>query len=251
VKTGNDQLLENAGTEGRRRELLEGAEDAIPIVMAAAPFGALFGAAAAAQGLPGFEIILASFTIYAGASQFVFLELYGLSVPAWSVVLAVFAVNFRHILYGASIGRRMSAFRPLSRYTAFFFLTDPQWAASEVRSDGPGLRPAYYFGFVAPLYSLWMVGTVIGVWFGSLIKNPATFGFDMLLPIYFLAILMGFRKRVNWLPIVLVSGISSSMLSVTIGPPWHISLGGLTGLIVAAFLPLPKGKEETGGGEDG
>lgn len=228
---------DNSGAE-RRQEFKEGARDAMPIVLAATPFGALFGAAAVASGIPVFEALLASATIYAGASQFVFLEVYGLGVPAWSVVLAVLAVNFRHILYSASIGRKMDAFSSGQKASAFFFMTDPQWAAGEARADSIGLRPAYYFGFAAVLYGLWMVGSAVGAAFGSLIRDPAAWGFDMLLPIYFLAILMGFRQRPRWLIVVSVSGAASTALFLTIGPPWHISLGALIGIALAALLPV-------------
>ena len=177
--------------------------------------------------------------MFAGASQFVFIEVNGLDVPAWSVLLAVFAVNFRMILYSASLGRKMATFSTLQKYSSFLLLTDPAWAASEARHDSHGLRPAYFMGYAVPLYIIWVAVTALGAVFGRLIDNPVDFGFDFLLPIYFLTILMGFRKRPRWLPIVLVSGIASALIFKFIGPPWHISLGAIIGVCVAAMLPIP------------
>ena len=225
-------------------EFVAGFKDSIPIIFAVSPFGALFGAAAIAAGLTPSEAILSSMVMFAGASQFVFIEVNGLDVPAWSVVLAVFAVNFRMILYSASLGRKMTAFSTLQKYFSFLLLTDPAWAASEARHDSQGLRPAYFMGYAIPLYLLWIGVTAHGVSFGRLIDDPVKFGFDFLLPVYFLTILMGFRKRPRWLPIVLVSGIASVLIYKFVGPPWHISLGALIGVGVAAMLPVPNRHNE-------
>ncbi|MCU0791048.1 MAG: AzlC family ABC transporter permease, partial [Nitratireductor sp.] len=91
-----------------RREFAEGLRDTLPILVAAAPFGIVFGAAAVAAGYSFAETVFTSAAMFAGASQFVFIEVNAQAVPAWMVVLAVFAINFRHILYSASTGRRIA-----------------------------------------------------------------------------------------------------------------------------------------------
>ena len=105
------------------REFMEGARDTLPILVAAAPFGIVFGAAAVAAGNSFYETVLTSAAMFAGASQFVFIEVNAQAVPAWMVVLAVFAINFRHILYSASIGRRIAAMSFFQKAAAFFLRT--------------------------------------------------------------------------------------------------------------------------------
>ncbi|MCB1430254.1 MAG: branched-chain amino acid ABC transporter permease, partial [Nitratireductor sp.] len=71
---------------------------------------------------------------------------------------------------------------------------------------------------------------------------------DFLLPIYFLGLVMGFRKRTLWLPVVLASGAASMLAWKFVGSPWHVSLGALAGIILAAAAPLPEpatGTEES------
>ena len=234
------QVTENHdGRDDPRRDFVQGLRDALPLLVAASPFGAVFGAAAAAAGYSFLEVVLASATIFAGASQFVFIEVNGLGVPAWSVVLAVFAVNFRHILYSAATGRRIARFGPLQKIGAFFLLTDLQFAACEVRAGAKGERgisPGYYFGYGSILYVFWVVATALGAWFGKLIERPADFGLDFILPVYFLSILMGFRKRAGFLPVALSSGAVSYGVYLTAGPPWHIASGALAGIVVAAAM---------------
>lgn len=227
-----------------RTDIKDGLRDCVPIIFAATPVGAIFGAAAISAGFSWQEAMLASLAMYAGASQFVLLELYGFNLPAWSVLLAIFAVNFRHILYSASLANKFGSFSFIQKFTGLFLLTDPQWAVSETRHEKQGLRPAYYFSYGLLLYALWIAATAIGVIFGSLLEDPSAYGFDFILPLYFLTILVGFRSRRKFYPIVIISGIASYALYLLIGPPWHISLGALCGVFAAALMPVSDEKGE-------
>jgi predicted branched-subunit amino acid permease len=72
--------------------------------------------------------------------------------------------------------------------------------------------------------------------FGKLIPNPEALGIDFLLPLYFFGLVMGFRKRALWLPVVAVSALASVIALKTVGTPWHVSLGALAGVIYAAVF---------------
>ena len=229
-----------------RRDIFAGIRDVLPIIVAVFPFGGVFGALAIEQGLSLFEIGLASATIYAGASQYAMLDLLGKNVPAWSTVLTVFAINFRHVLYSASIGRRLVSFSPLQKVLAFFLLVDIQYAAAEKRTFTHPLRPAYYFAYAAVLYSSWMLSNFLGAAFGALIDNPAAFGLDFILPLYFTGMVAGFYGRPNFLPIMVTSAAVSLLAYFTIGSPWHISIGGVAGLIMAAVLSKPREEPANG-----
>lgn len=221
-----------------RREFAEGMRDTLPILVAAAPFGIVFGAAAIAAGYSFAETVFISAAMFAGASQFVFIEVNAQAVPAWMVVLAVFAINFRHILYSASTGRRMAGMGFFQKAAAFFLLTDIQFAGAEARAarDPQGrVSAAYYFGMGLPLYLMWIATAVLGALFGKLIEHPEQWGLDFVLPIYFLAILMGFRTRDRFVLVALASGIVSVIAYKTLGTPWHISLGAFAGIGAAAF----------------
>jgi 4-azaleucine resistance transporter AzlC len=227
-----------------RSEFFKGVRASLPIVAAAAPFGMLFGALAVDNGLTVGQAVLMSATVFAGASQMVGLELFGADIAPWIVVLSVFAVNFRHVLYSAALGRRIGLFKPWQKPVAFFFLTDPQYAASEARADRKiALSMSWYMGMAVPVYVLWVVEAYIGGVFGSLITDPGALGIDFLLPIYFLGLVLGFRARPNWLPVVIASGLGSILAFYTVGSPWHVSLGALAGVAIAMLLP-PQNPED-------
>lgn len=221
-------------------QFFDGFKDSLPILFAVSFFAMLFGATGVNNGLTFGETVLSSASVFAGASQFVFLDLYGQQAPVWSVLLAVFAINFRHVLYSASLGRYMGSFTAPQKYSAFFFLCDPLFGAGEIRAQKQTMTASYYFGYGIPLYFIWIGFTALGASFGKLITNPQAFGFDMLLSIYFLSLLMGFRSRPNWLVSVLASGIASVLVYKTIGAPWHIMIGALVGIALAAMIGKPE-----------
>lgn len=227
-------------SNGWKKEFIDGAKECIPIVVVIIPMGALFGATAITSGLTPLETFFSSLVMYTAAAQFLFLEINGYNVPAWSIILAVFAVAFRHLLYSATITKKIVGFSPFQKIAAFALLSDPSFASLENRSETQNIHPSYYFGYALPIYIGWVLMTIVGIYFGSLIEDPKRFGIDFIIPIYFLILLMGFRKRPSWLHIVLASGISSVILFQLIGPPWHISLGALFGIGIAMILPSKK-----------
>jgi predicted branched-subunit amino acid permease len=92
-------------------------------------------------------------------------------------------------------------------------------------------------GFATTIYIGWVGVSAIGAGFGRLIGNPAAWGFDVLLPIYFMGLVLGFRKRSNFLAVVFVSAVVSVLAQQLVGSPWHVSIGALAGVILAALLP--------------
>jgi predicted branched-subunit amino acid permease len=230
-------------------EFWAGVRSGIPVVVAAAPFGVLFGVIAADNGFSVAEAVLMSATVYAGASQMVGLDLFGQNIAPWLVVLSIFAVNFRHVLYSASLGRRIGHWPALQQAIGFFVLTDPQYAEAERRGEvGVQVGFAWYMGMGIAIYIPWVVESGLGAFFGNLIPDPHAIGLDFLLPIYFLGLVMGFRKRPYWLPVVAVSAAAAILAVKTVGSPWHVSIGAVAGILLAAAMPVRPGKLEVGPG---
>ncbi|GGA97408.1 branched-chain amino acid ABC transporter permease [Brucella endophytica] len=227
-----------------RAEFWEGVRLALPLVAAIAPFGLLFGAVAIDNGFTMPEAVLMSTALYAGASQMVGLELFGQKIAPWMIVLSIFAVNFRHVLYSAAVGRRIRHFTFWQKMAAFFVLVDPQYAETEKRAEaGRPVTFAWYMGLGLPVYLMWIVEAYIGSMFGNLISDPHALGLDVILPVYFLGLVMSFRTRQNWLPVVIASGAASVLAYKTVGSPWHVSLGAIAGILVGAALTKPEKQE--------
>lgn len=227
-----------------RRDFLAGARLGVPVIIASAPFAILFGALAVDNGLSVGEATLMSAAIYGGASQMVGIELFGHKIAPWLVVFSIFAVNFRHVLYSAAVGRRIGHWSFLQQTVGFFFLVDPQYAETERKGErGENVGFVWYMGMALPIYACWVVESGLGAAFGRLLPDTKALGIDFLLPIYFLGLVMGFRARSFWFPVVAVSAAASIVAYKFVGLPWHVSLGAAAGVALAASMP-------TSGGED-
>ncbi len=221
-----------------------GAAYGLPVQTALAPLAVLFGALAIGHGFTTLETALMSATVFAGAAQFVAIDLMGHAVPLWSIVLSVLAVNFRHLLYSAAVTPVVHRLPWRIKAPMFFFLVDP--AFTFIQENKTKLDLVAYFSLGLSLYVVWIGATVFGAMFGRLMSKPEVYALDMLLPIYFLALVMTFRRRPNWLLTVVTSfGVSALVYMAPdwgvgfLGSPWHISLGAVGGMIAAAIAARP------------
>ncbi|WMS42447.1 AzlC family ABC transporter permease [Acuticoccus sp. MNP-M23] len=217
----------------------------LPLLGAVTPFALVFGTLAAQKGMTVADATLMSLTFFAGASQMAAVELLGTNVPMWTILLSVLAVNFRHLLYSASLTPIISGQPAWAKALVFLLLVDPQFALTEKRAEeGKPFSLAWYLGLGLPMYFIWVALTAAGAFAGRLIAHPEALGIDMLLPIYFVGLVMGFRKRARWGLVVLTSGAVSLLVYNApqmgiewLGAPWHVTIGGLAGVAAAAIWP--------------
>ena len=113
-----------------------GARMMLPLTVAVAPIGLIFGVSAAAKGLSVAEAGLMSALVFAGGSQFVALDIWTHPASWVALGLAALVVNIRHVLLSMSIGRKLDAFPVWLRYLSMLVLADEIWAMAEKRAWG-------------------------------------------------------------------------------------------------------------------
>src|SRR5690606_2451672 len=91
--------------------------------------GVVWGVLAGQAGMSVAEVALMSTFVFAGASQFVALEMWTPgTLPILSIVIATAIVNLRMLLMTATL-RPLVSHLPLARsLPAMFFVSDEQWA---------------------------------------------------------------------------------------------------------------------------
>jgi 4-azaleucine resistance transporter AzlC len=220
-------------------EAAAGARDIAPVMVAAAPIGLLFGAVAQGKGLSVAEVALMSLLVFAGGAQFAAIELWSAPVPVAAIVFSTLLVNARHVLMGASLAPKTRAFSLWQRYLGFFYLTDEAWALAERRASQAMLTPAYWFAMAALLPVAWVGSSTLGAIVGAFLGDPARFGADFAFTALFIGLVAGFNKGRITAATVAASGGAAALISVTLGPPWHVLAGAFAG-ILAAYVAAPE-----------
>ncbi|NWO07867.1 MAG: AzlC family ABC transporter permease [Alteromonadaceae bacterium] len=214
----------------------------LPISFFVMAFGAAFGLAAAQTGLSPLQSLLMSSTVFAGASQFAVLDMWGAEISVLPMIAVVFAINSRHLLMGASLYPMLRDVSPGKRYGLLLVLTDANWAvaAQEYQSGKRNLEVIIGGGLV--IWLAWMIGTALGVYFGGLMQNPKAFGLDMVLGCFLLAMALGGKKSPRVLVAWLVAGSASLAAWKWLPPNMHVVVGALAGGAIGFFWLESSGK---------
>lgn len=207
----------------------------LPISFFVVAFGAAFGLAAVQKGLAPLEATLMSVVVFAGASQFASLEMWGDQVAVLPLMAVVFAINSRHLLMGASLYPMLRELPVAQRYGILVVLTDANWAvaAQDYQNGRRNLEVILGGGLV--LWLAWLVGTLLGVYFGGLLQDPKSLGLDMVLGCFLLAMALGGRKTPRILLAWVVAGSAAMAAYHWLPPHTHVVVGALAGGVVGFF----------------
>ncbi|MGO1502784.1 MAG: AzlC family ABC transporter permease [Marinobacter sp.] len=221
----------------------------LPISLFVVAFGAAFGLAAVQKGLAPFDSILMSILMFAGASQFAAIDMWGAEVSVIPVMVVVFAINSRHLLMGASLYPMLKDVSPAKRYGLILLLTDANWAvaAQEYQNGRRNLEVILGGGLV--LWLAWIIGTWLGVYFGGLLQNPKSLGLDMVLGCFLLAMALGGKKNLRVLVAWALAAAASLAAWKWLPANTHVVAGALAGGVVGFFW-LEKKPDNGEVGED-
>jgi 4-azaleucine resistance transporter AzlC len=218
------------------REFRQGLLDVLPILVAATPIGLLWGTLAASKGLVPFEVWLMSASVFAGAAQFVAIEVWRDPVPWVLLTVTALIVNIRHVLMGASLSRHLGSIDGRWHPFMMFLLADENWAFCERRALKTPLSLGYYLGLALPMWITWTTSSITGAIVGRSFGDPAAYGFDFAFSAMFIGILAGFWKGSRTGAILGASAIAAALAKLYVPGAWYIVIGGIVGMAVAAFL---------------
>ncbi|MCH2339652.1 AzlC family ABC transporter permease [Pseudomonas sp. NPDC047963] len=218
-----------------RADVWAGFRQLTPISLFVVVFGLAFGLAATQAGLSDYSILTMSALVFAGASQFASLELWGTHVPVVPLVVTVFAVNARHLLMGATLYPYLRQLPPAKRYAVMLVVSDANWAMSmqAFNLGKPGL--GILFGGGLALWTFWVLGTWLGLYFGSAIHDPVSWGLDMVMGCFLLAMVVGGKKDLRMTVIWVVAGGTSMLAYWYLPANSHVVVGALAGGLLGAL----------------
>lgn len=216
-------------------QVWSGFKSLLPISSFVVIFGAAFGLAATQTGLDNSSIMLMSSFVFAGASQFATLELWGVQISLIPLIVTVFFINARHLLMGASLYPWLRHLPPIKRYSILLVISDANWALSLQAFNRGESGMGLLFGGGLALWLAWVLGTGLGFYFGNVIHHPALLGLDMVMACFLLAMVVGGQKNLRILIIWTIAACSSLLAYWYLPENSHVVVGALFGGIVGIF----------------
>jgi 4-azaleucine resistance transporter AzlC len=229
-------------------EFKRGIKAALPIVFGYLPVGMAFGVLARQAGLNPIEAGSMSLIVYAGASQFIAVEMISKGVPWFTIVLTTFFINLRHLLMSSTLSLyfNRNSLRTLGLLSAQ--LTDESFAVAMADPSKISNRPRYLLALQMTSQLAWISGSVAGALFGSFIKSSA-YGIPFALPALFICLLVFQLKTKIHFWVMGLAGVFSLLLKEMLPGNWYMVTAALIASIAGLLFkmspsPLQRGRCE-------
>lgn len=145
----------------------EGLMAALPIVIGYFPIAMAFGLLAKNTQISFRDTSLLSILVYAGASQFMALDLIGAGVGTGSIILATFLLNLRHMMMSASLAVDFNNIPKKFLSIVGFGITDETFSVISFNKKKTNLP--FVLTLIILSYSSWVIGTMVGYAVGEIL----------------------------------------------------------------------------------
>ncbi|MEF1289997.1 AzlC family ABC transporter permease [Vibrio sp. M260118] len=180
----------------------------VPLSIAVIPWGLLAGSFAIESGLTVVESQALSAILFAGSAQLVATGMFKAGATLATMLLAIFFITSRHLLYSVSMRDKISPLPLKWRLTLGFLLTDELFAICGQQSEKQFNR-WYALGAGLSFYLCWNLATLAGIVAGSYIPALNELGLEFAVAATFIAIVIPNVKSSPVLLAVLVSMVTS------------------------------------------
>lgn len=202
-----------------------GCQAAIPIAIGYLPIGITFGLLAKSAGIPDHITLLMSLVIFAGASQFVGINLLAIGAGLGEIVLTTFVLNLRHLLMSASLAPKVDP-RTSKYYVALlsFGLTDETFTVASFREEAE-LKKEFLLGLNLLAFIAWNAGTWMGVFLAAGLPLSIKTSMGIALYAMFIGLLVPACQKSR--PALLIALLAMAIHSLLYYPPLFrgLSLG--------------------------
>lgn len=215
-----------------------GAIDVLPFVPGLAGFAMAYGTLAARKGMTLFETLLMSASIFAGVVQMVVLDSWPQTLTAGAIagIVALTAlVNARYLMIGATLRPLLGGQPSRKVYPTLFFLVEPPWLMSLRYYSNGGRDPAYLLGGGVAMYVVWVTTAIPGYLAGAAVGNPKQFGIDLLVPAFFVAMMVSLWRgpRRSWG--LIVGALAAALTEFMFGGFWYLIVGAVAGCVAGVL----------------
>lgn len=212
--------------KSRKEKIKEGIVIAIPIAIGYFPIAMAFGLLSKNTSISFRDTSLISILVYAGASQFMALDLIGAGVSTGSIILATFLLNLRHMMMSASLALDFESIPKKLLPLVGFGITDETFSVISFNKEK--INPFFVLTLIILSYLSWVVGTMVGYGVGEVLPLALQSSLSIGLYAMFAALLAPeVNKSRNILYLAIISALIYIIIFYTniFHSGWDIILG--------------------------
>lgn len=199
------------------QQFFQGVRLAIPIMLGYVPIAISFGVLSGHYGFDIFSSVLMSATVFAGASQFLAVEM-SATETILEIAFVVFLINLRHFVMTYSLLPSTKKFSLVKRLTIFCGITDETYALLSFSKDESLKTFTGMAGLIFASYLSWVFATAIGIWFASLIPTVMNNSMGVALYALFIGLLVqALLKEPKYIVLVVFTMFSNLSLNQILG----------------------------------
>lgn len=228
----------NQSRYSSKQMIQKGIQVGFPIVLGYIPVAITYGVLASQSGMTLLELTLMSALVYAGASQFMGVNMIVASASAVEIIIATFVLNFRHFIMSLSfmndIRDRVSL---KGRFGLSIGLTDEAFAVSSLnKEEAEGEKGVFFFATIyIAAYLSWVIGSFVGGLLGEIIPDQLSQSMGVALYAMFIGLLIpSVKKELKYGLIAIIAMLINIIATQFVSSGWGIVLGtvfgGLTGV---------------------
>lgn len=210
-----------------------------PIMIGYLPIAITYGVLAKQAGMTLTELTFMSVFVFAGASQFMAVNMIAASAGVAEIIIATFVLNFRHFVMSLSFMNRLRGIGLNSKVPLSLGLTDETFAMSslhpeEAKKDKGAL---FYTALILTAYFSWILGSFLGGVLGEVIPTQLSQSMGIALYAMFVGLLIPSVKKEKRVGLVAIFAILINVLfSQFTSEGWAIVAGTVIGAASGIFL---------------
>lgn len=221
----------------RRHEIRDGFVSAMPMIIAYFPIAMAFGLLSKNTHLNFRDTTLFSAMVFAGASQFMALDLIAAGVSFGSIILATFLLNLRHMVMSASLSLRLKDVKRSYFPLIAFGITDETFSVASFRKEK--LTLPYILVLNTLSYGSWLLGTMVGYLIGGILPQSLQSSLSIGLYAMFVGLLIPEVKgSKNIFYLAITSAIIYSVIYYTkiLNSGWDIIFAIVLSSLIGVFI---------------
>ncbi|WP_087973378.1 AzlC family ABC transporter permease [Oceanobacillus rekensis] len=212
----------------------------IPIMLGYLPVAITYGVLAKQAGMTLMELTLMSVMVFAGASQFMGVNMIAVGTGTLEIIIATFVLNFRHFIMSLSFMNQLRELKLKWKIPLSLGLTDESFAVSSINKDEAKMeKGAFFYGTIISIaYLSWIIGSFLGGVLGDVIPDRLSQSMGIALYAMFIGLLIPSIKKEKKIAVIALFAMLIHALCIQLGMStgWAIVAGTIIGGMSGIYL---------------